>query len=48
MDDRIWWVVVRRDNGYPVLVYAEEARAELVAKENEYDAVAVRPVGEDD
>ena len=44
MGKTTWYVVVRPDNGYPVLVYADKDRADLVASKNGYRVVAVRPV----
>lgn len=43
----IWYVIVRRDNGYPLLIY-EEARRDIaisIAKQNkDYGVVAVNPI----
>jgi hypothetical protein len=41
----VWYAVVRPDNGYPVLIYPEKERAELVASKNGYEVVAVVPAG---
>ena len=40
--EALWFVVVRPDNGYPVLVYVEKERAEMVAKANGYQVVPVK------
>lgn len=48
-DNPTWYVVVRPDNGYPVLVYGGpdgEETAHLAADNNGYKVVAVRPVNE--
>lgn len=42
-----WYVLARRDNGYPVLVYADEQRARFIAEKNNMKLVPVRPVGEE-
>lgn len=42
----IWYVITRRDNGYPLIVYPEKERAELIAKANNENVVAVRVVGQ--
>jgi hypothetical protein len=44
MGESTWYVVVRPDNGYPVLVYPEKSRAELVARLNGYRIVPVQPI----
>ena len=46
MDDKqvIWWVIVREDNGYPLIVYADEGRAKQVARVNSEEVVAVTPI----
>jgi len=44
MDDETWYVTTRRDNGYPLTVYADKERAEMIAKFNDLNVVAVRPV----
>lgn len=36
------YVLIRPDNGYPVIVYADKDRAEFVASKNGYRVVAVR------
>lgn len=41
-----WYVLVRPDNGYPVLVYPDRERAEMVGKVNRYPIVAVEPCRE--
>ena len=44
--DAEWYVIVRRDNGYPVNVYATEKQAHMMADVNGLDVVAVQPVRE--
>lgn len=47
MTNPTWYVVVRPDNGYPVLVYGGpngEETAHLAADPNGYKVVAVKPV----
>ncbi len=39
-----WYVVVRRDNGYPMLIFADRKRAEHMAKVNGSKVVPVRLV----
>lgn len=36
---QIWWVVVRVDNNYPLLIYPDKARAELVVKNSKFEKV---------
>ncbi len=45
IDERqtVWWVIVRKDNGYPLIVYADENRAKQVARVNGEEVVAVVP-----
>ncbi len=45
MDDKqtVWWVIVRKDNSYPLIVYADEDRAKQVACVNGEEVVAVVP-----
>lgn len=39
-----WYIIVRPDNGYPVLVYPDKERAELIAQINGYKVMVVMPV----
>jgi hypothetical protein len=47
MTDETWYVTTRRDNGYPLTVYADKERAELIARLNDLNVVTVRPVTEE-
>lgn len=54
MNKTIWYVLIRKDNGYPVIIYPEKERALFVAKvnskndfgddENGYIVVPVTPI----
>ena len=44
MTTKPWYVLVRPDNGYPVLIYPEKERAELIASKNGYKVVPVVPM----
>ena len=44
MRHTVWYVVTRPDNGYPVLIYPDKSRAEMVASKNDYRVVPVRPI----
>lgn len=37
----VWYVVARRDNDYPVLVYADKEQAHMASKINGYKVVPV-------
>lgn len=41
--NEIWYVVTRKDNGYPLLIYPEQERAEMVASSNGETVVPVIP-----
>lgn len=43
-EEPVWYVIVRKDNGYPLQVYADEQLAQEVAKANGEDLVKVRKV----
>lgn len=47
MAEETWYVTTRRDNGYPLTVYADKERAKLIAKLNGLNVVPVRPVTEE-
>ena len=40
----IWYVIVRKDNRYPLQIYADEQLAQEVAKANGEDIVKVSKV----
>jgi len=39
-----WYVVTRPDNGYPLTIYPDKDRAEMMARVNGNEVVAVRKV----
>lgn len=41
MPSATWYVVTRPDNGYPVLIYPNKSRADMVASKNGYRVVSV-------
>jgi len=41
----VWYVVTRRDNGYPLLIYPDKEGTEQLAKANNENVVAVRVEG---
>lgn len=46
-EEPVWYVIVRKDNGYPLQIYADEQLAQEVAKANGEDLVKVRKIEED-
>lgn len=40
----VWWVVARKDNGYPLSIYADKDLAEQVAKSNKELLIPVSPI----
>jgi hypothetical protein len=39
-----WYVIVRKDNGYPLQIYADKELAEQIARANGEKVVPVTPV----
>ena len=48
MTDIIWYVIVRKDNGYPLQVCVDKKLVEEVAKANNEKVVTVQVVKNDD
>ncbi len=39
-----WYVIVRKDNGYPLCIYVDKELAEQIARANDERVVVVTPV----